>query len=372
MPTALLSALAKTPPVSTVRRYAYLNTLISALSGRLLSSVQLQALVEQPTCHATALLHTAGLEPLPHEEIEHRSLEQRWVGALLQEGRQLARPLAKEGQEFVRYWLRRFEIANLKAAIRGKLAGHSSRVIRADLNDMGAMAAMPVETLLEAEDAFEMLRRLEGTPYGEIARHTRSIYEERRMQSPEERHQEWFFIEAVIDREYFAGLDKRLKVVCPADRHYLRPLVGAVIDQVNLVWLLRYRFAYRLAPPLTYFLLCPGGYHLRRHHLLNLVRGESLEEVLRQVPFPLQTVVASATSIPQVEMLLENYGAEMARILLKHTRFNLGRVLAYLFLREKNLSRLHGALKGRALGLAPALICEAIAIESKDIGETPL
>jgi V/A-type H+-transporting ATPase subunit C len=248
----------------------------------------MRELVEQSAIDATVLLRTAGLTTISLEEMENRSLEQRLVDTLLAEAQRLIHPLNSDARELLRYWMRRFEIGNLKAVVHGKLTKRSNEAIQADFIDIGAMAALPLDTLLKAEDAQEMLRCLEGTLYAGIARQARSLYEEHHAQPNHGEHWELFLIEAAIDREYYAGLDQRTKAIAnELDRHYLWPLVGNVIDHINLVWLLRYRFAYHLAPPLTYFLLCPGGYHLRSQQLLALVRAENFEEALRNIPAPL-------------------------------------------------------------------------------------
>ncbi|QBQ53137.1 V-type ATPase subunit [Nitrosococcus wardiae] len=351
----------KSPSIATVARYAYLNTLVSALSGRLLSAGQLQELVEQSVTDATVLLRAAGLETISLEEMEDRSLEQGLVDTLLVEAQRLIRPLDSEAQELVSYWLRRFEIGNLKAVVRGKLTGRSKEAIQADFIDIGAMTALPLNALMDAEDAQEMLGCLERTPYAGIAHQARSVYGERYELPHHGEDRELFLIEATIDREYYAGLDQRMKAIQEElDHYYLQPLVGHLIDKINLVWLLRYRFAYRLASPLTYFLLCPGGYYLSSSHLLALVGAENFEEALRRVPAPLEPLVAGAISASEVEDRLGKHLLGVARFILKRTRFNLGRALAYLFLREKELLHLYGVIKGRTLQLAPHLIRQAV------------
>lgn len=363
-----LLAASKTPSIATVNRYAYSNTLVSALSERLLSAGELRGLVEQPAADITALLRSAGLEAFSLEEMEGRSLEQMLVTTLLVEAQRLIRPLASEARDLMGYWLGRFEIGNLKAVIRGKLAGRPKHLIQQDFIDVGAMAALPLEDLLEAEDTQEMLRQLGRTPYASIARQARSAQEEGRLQAGGEERQELFLMEAIIDREYFAGLERRVKATGAPDRATLRPLIGQVIDRNNLVWLLRYRFAYRLAPPLAYFLLCAGGYHFNSRQLLTLVRSESFKEALGNIPAPVGHLVAEAASVSEVEDRLESYLATTAQFILKRTRFNPGRALAYLFLREKELFHIYGVLKGRVLQLTPALIHQAVGLADESAG----
>ncbi|ABA58548.1 H+-transporting two-sector ATPase, C (AC39) subunit [Nitrosococcus oceani ATCC 19707] len=362
----------KSPSIATVTRYAYLNTLVSALSKRLLSAEQLRNLVDQSASDVSVLLRTAGLTGISLQAMEDRSLEQVLVDTLWAEAQRLIRPLSAEAQELASYWLRRFEIGNLKIVLRGKLTGRPKEAIQADLIKINGIAALPLNSLMEAEDAQEVLHCLEGTPYAGVARQARSVYGGEHYDVPHVggEGRELFLIEATIDREYYSGLARRVNAIQEErDRHYLRILIGYLIDQTNLVWLLRYRFAYRLGPPLTYFLLCPGGYHLRSQHLLALARGENFEETLHNLPAPLAPLVAGAVSTSEVEEMLGKHLLEVAQFILKRTTFNLGRAFAYLFLREKELLRIHGIIKGRTLQLAPHLIHQAMGLESAGFKE---
>jgi V/A-type H+-transporting ATPase subunit C len=352
----------KAPSIATVARYAYLNTLISSLSGHLLSAEQMRRLVEESVIDITIFLRAAGLTAISLEEVEDRSLEQMLIDALLAEAQRLIRSLNREARELLRYWLRRFEIGNLKVVVHGKLTGRSNEEIQADFINIGSMAVLSLDTFLKADDAQEMLRCLERTPYAGIAHQARSLYEQHYAQPQLNSGEHWelFLIEAATDREYYVGLDQRTRAIHDElDCHYLWPLVGNMIDQINLIWLLRYRFAYHLTPPLTYFLLPSGRYHLSSQHLLTLVRAASFEEALGKIPSPLKSLVTGAVSISEVEGRLGKHLLEIARLILSRTSFNLGRALAYLLLRENELSSIYGLIKGRLLHFAPHIIQQA-------------
>jgi V/A-type H+-transporting ATPase subunit C len=284
-------------------------------------------------------------------ELNGAELEHRLIAHLLNEAEDLIRPLTGVRRDLLTHWLRRFEISNLKAIIRGKLARQTNAYIREQLLDLGPASRLPTEELLGTEDAAELLRRLEPTPYGDIARQARAIYEE---------HQDLFAVEAAIDRSYFAALDKRLNNLTPEDRRDMRPLFGAIIDQINLVWLLRYRFVYGLAPPHAYFLLSPGGYRAGSRELLELVKLGGLQDALRRIAALIGEATSEAPTLRQMEARLEALATRTAHYVLTHTTFNLARAVAYLWLREKQLLRIHAALKGQMLKLSSATIRLAV------------
>jgi V/A-type H+-transporting ATPase subunit C len=214
--------------------------------------------------------------------------------------------------------------------------------LKDNLIDIDPFAELPTDELLRAENAEEVLRRLEHTTYADMARHARSVYAE---------HHDLFDLEAALDRQYYMGLFDRFDALAERDRQPLAELIGAIADQMNLTWLLRYRFAFDLAPPHAYLLLIPRGQFLKSSHLLQLVQMESVGDVLHALPAPLNERLAKAASIIEVEKNMVRHTLHVAHRILRHTSFNFARALAYLVLRERQLFEVQIALKGRMLSL---------------------
>lgn len=336
-----------------VARYAYLHARVSAMAKRLLDEPMLQQLIQIPQGQEGEWFVRADLTGFRREEggDVRASLEQRMISLLLADFVVLVRALSGAPRDFLIYWAYRFELSNLKAIMRGKMAGQTPATVRDELIDMGPFASLPTESLLRTEDMAELLRRLEGTPYSDIARQARIIYEERH---------DMFALDAAVDRRYYAGLAKRTRGVARGQDDDLRRIIGSIIDRTNLLWLLRYRFAYSLPPAETYYLLIPAGHRLTGRDLLTLSQLGTFEEVLRQLPQPYRTLLASARNTTDIAVVLEREMARTARSVLRHAAFSLARVFAYLVLRETDLRRVRGIIRGRHLKLSPALIGQAV------------
>lgn len=334
--------------MGAVARYAYLNARVSVMAARLLPEAQIEALIEQPLREGAGVLAESGVGlGLDESEIEPTVLEQAWLLSLLEDLKVLGRCLSGNARDLLIYWIRRFELGNLKAIIRGKMAGSPAAAIREELLDLGSFTTLRLDPLLASEDVAELLRLLEETPYGDIARQARAVFEERH---------DSFMLDAALDRRYYAGLAKRVKAFRGEDRQHLDRLLGAVIDHVNLVWLLRYRLAYGLPPAETYYLLVQGGYRISSSDWQELARMGSLLEVLGALPPGLRELLDGADTVSEVQLRLEQESRRIAESILTRTAFNLARALAYLVLREKEMHQVLAVLKGRRLGLSPSLI----------------
>ena len=342
--------------MSAAAQYAYLHTRVSLLAGRLLSDDTLDRLMDQTLEEQRQTLKPFDVPvPMAGRSLDEKALEQALVTRLVNEAQGLARPLTGSARDMIAYWIRRFEMANLKAIMRAMVAGQTAADIRGDLLDLGPMAALPVDSLVHAEDTAELLRRLEHSVYADMARRARSIYEEQH---------EAFAVEAALDKEYFTGLSKRANALPDEEGRDLRRLTKVFIDQMNLVWLLRYRHVYGMEPAHTYYLLVPAGQYLDSKALLSLVQLGGIAEVVQQLPTPLGRLMTGVTSIPEVEAAMHSETARVARRVLDFTTFNLARPCAYLLLREWQLWKIQGALKGAQLHLDPMLLRSAARMTS--------
>lgn len=321
--------------------YAYLHARVSALAEKLLPTGRLETLIACQAAQESALLRRAGLTLTGERCPDDAAVLEQWlINALVADFTVLTRALSGVPRALLVYWARRFELSNLKAIIRGKMTGQPAAKIRADLLDIGPFATLPVDDLLRSDDMAELLRRLEVTPYADIAHQARHIHAER---------QGLFALDAAMDRRYLLGLGKRVAALGAADRLILRRLVGAILDRFNLIWLLRYRFAYYLTAAEAYYLLIPGGYRLRSAKLQALAQLGSFEEVLGNLPESMARELEQASCITTVDRLLEEQIGGIAEAILRRTSFNLARAFAYLVLRERDLLQLHVVLKGKRL-----------------------
>jgi V/A-type H+-transporting ATPase subunit C len=260
-------------------------------------------------------------------------------------------PLTSKARELLLYWSRKFELYNLKTLIRGKLNGLGLDTIRDDLYELPDSIRLPHETLLHAENVLEMLRLLERGSYAMIARQARQVYEEKN---------EPFSLDAAIDRLYYAGLAKYVQTSEVTDKPGLKHLVSTLIDRQNILWLLRYRFAYNFTPSKAYYLLIPSGGNLTRHKLMQLSDLESSEAMIEQLPSKLTRLLQNTANSMQIRQKLDLHVSREARKLIHTSPCVVVAALGYLIAREKDLRRLFAIIQGRLLELDQSLIEEAV------------
>lgn len=323
---------------------AYLNTRVSLFGERRWLPGQFDALLAAPDHELPGLLSQKGLQALVagYDGKDARSLEMRIVAQILEETLVLLRPLRGDARQFILYWTERLEISNLKTLIRAKMANERPAGIAPRLLAMAPFARLDLDDLMQVEDVTELLRRLENTPYAEIVRHAREAFEE---------GNDPFVLDATLDRAYFEGLVRRARPLGQRLGQPFEGLMADLMDRINLVWLLRYRFNYGLPPAQVYYLLVSTGYRLNSGMLKRLVAMPDMETVLAALPAKLARVLDGAKDIPAVSLRLEEAAARSAARVLATNAPSLARVFAYLILRERDLRGVRAVLRGRQLKL---------------------
>ena len=327
---------------------AYLNTRVTAMSTRLLACEQLFALAQ---LSLPELAERFELQPLLDDQLSRRAksraVEQSLIRLLLAELAILIRPMAAPERGLVLAWGRKYALFNLKTLIRGKLYDLDQTEIQDNLYDLPERDRLVHQELFRAENVLELLRTLEQGPLRSIARQAREIYERKR---------DPFALEAAIDQRYYAEMVRQAMQFQGENAMPLQQLLGAMLDRVDLLWLLRFRFSYGLSPSESFYQLVPSPKLLHRDRLLQLANLDSFEQVLEALPTPLDALLAGSTGLIEVQRRLGAHQSTQARRILASGRSGVARALAYLVLRESDLLVLFSLVQGRLLGLSQTLI----------------
>jgi V/A-type H+-transporting ATPase subunit C len=323
---------------------AYLDTRVTLFSNHLWPPGALDKLSGQPVESIKRTLSEKNLGFLApgYGANDTLSLEAQITMILLDEARILLRPLQGTSRQFLLYWLERFEISNIKTIIRAKLAHEKAASITPRLADLGPFARLDLTTLIHAEDVDEVLRRLESGPYSVIARNARNAFEASR---------DPFMLDASLDRTYYEILAQMARAQEADAGRPFRDLMAGVIDRINLVWLLRYRFNYNLPPAQVFYLLPGNGYRISDSLLKDLLTHLNLDSVVEALPPGIKKPIGTARSIPSIYMRLEQDAARVARRVLASRAHVVARCYAYLILRERDLRRARAISRGYHLDL---------------------
>jgi V/A-type H+/Na+-transporting ATPase subunit C len=329
---------------------SYLSARTDLMVQRLLDESVLNRIVASDLEQLPALIQS--MLPEQNLEIPLPQLRRLITYSMYLDFQLLLRPLNGNNRRFLKHAIRWFELSNLKVLIRGKFAGVKESELQKQLINLGEYADLPIKTLLETDDPFEMLRLLEQTAYGGIVRQARRVFDEQ--------GHDLFSLDSAIDRNFFIELATRARFLSSEEQIHLNDVLGVLMDRFNLLWLLRYRFSYGLSAARSYYLLTATGKRLQSSQLMNLASKSSLPEVIEELPPVLKKQLSSAHTIFEVEQIMELYSLSAAKKGLSHHYSDITRLFSYLLLREAETRYLLAIIKGKQLGFSEELIGQAV------------
>ncbi len=212
----------------------YLGAVLHARRSRIAEAGRLEAL-----CRLRSLAEL-GRAVYPDTEFPtaadfQRRLVEDWARELSDCMAQLGGAVAK-----LLAWLSvRFEVENLKVVLRGVVNRIPFEQLKPRLIPLPQSPTWDVEALAHAQSLTEFVGRLPRGWLRQTIREAVKIY-------PEEART--FFLEAVLDREYFHQLMARMDALSRGEKAYVRPLIVQEVDTFHLMLALRGRFHYGLTP----------------------------------------------------------------------------------------------------------------------------
>lgn len=241
-----------------LRRYAAANARARVLLADLLGRSGLEALYGYASVEAIfeALSHTSYRGRLD------RTRNDPLAARIADVGRVILALLPDPERAFVRLYLQRYEVANVKVVIRGLSLGLPTATLAASLLALPGIGSLELNLLLEAHDVRELADSLRGTAYD---RPLHSALHRLESAGP-------FALEVALDLDYYERLWSAAATLHPVDAARARGLLGLLFDILNLSWIARYRDAVGLAPEETM------NYTLREGRWLTLEMRRRLAE----------------------------------------------------------------------------------------------
>lgn len=340
--------------VGDLQRYAAANARVRTLLARLLGRTGLEALTTYPSPSAVleALLHTGYGSVLTAAPPE-RSLLQRLVAV----GRAVTDLLSGPQRTFLRQYLLRLEVDNVKVLIRAVQGQHPWEQVEPYILPLASVATVNPRTLARARDVGDLVTRLASSPYG-AALHA-AVH-----RLPEAGP---FALEVAVELDYYDRLWAATDTLAAADRGCARRLLGVLFDVLNLGWIARYRDALDLSPEeIMNYTLRQGRWltlEVRRALATAPRAGESPAgwDALARTPYARLLTGVRVADFDTVSAGLWRLLAVESQRLLTGYPFHIGVPLGFLFTQEIEIRDLQILLAAKRIGMTGSQILDHLA-----------
>jgi V/A-type H+-transporting ATPase subunit C len=230
---------------------------------------------------------------------------------------------------------RDYEVGNLKAVLRGILAGAPWDQVRHVLFPMGSMTVIPAQEMLEAGGVPAAVELLRNTRYYDPLSFAMKRYSA---------EQTLFPLEVALDLDYWRGLWQEVNRLPVQDRTHALRIVGPLLDATNLMWAIRYRLYHRLSEEELINYTLPFGYHVHDEDIRSIAAGANIAQVVKRIypnlPDVDRLLEDPENGLSKLEVLLQRQVIEQCRAAFLGNPFHIGIPLAFLILHEMEIQNL--------------------------------
>ncbi|MCL5263922.1 MAG: V-type ATPase subunit [Chloroflexi bacterium] len=334
-------------------RYAKPHARVRAMISELVTPGQKRGLVVSPgledalrqlysTTYGTELagVPTDGIRLLPVEKAFERNLVNAYDRVI--------RSLDGPPRVLVVEMLRRCEVDNLKAILGGVVTGVGAEEVGPNLLPLGRLSRLRLDDLLAARSVTDVIDSLGNLHYARVLRGALDRYEH---------EQSLFPLEVALDLYYYRHLWSVVEALPSSDRAIATRMMGMRYDVINVDWMLRYKAIYHLSAEEIFNYTLPYGYKIDDEVIHRAGSAPDLSSLIAELPDPyrqlLQPLTKESGNIWQLEVGLNRYLWHGAKATLAGYPFQIGVILAFLFLKEAEIHDLKAILEGKRYGRSP-------------------
>jgi len=314
--------------------YSAVQGNIRARLSRLLDGAAWRRLLEA----ATAAEVTAAIEREYGVAARLPAL-QGWIAA---SAHALVRFLPGDSRKLMAWYNRRFEIENLKAVLRAVHYRVDAMRARAALIPLEG-SGVRWEALLELGSLRAVIERLRGSAYARPLENAMQRYQQEARLFP---------LEIALDLFYFQKLVRLTESLSRTEAAGARRFLGRSIAIQNLLWAYRYRIYGRMTPEQIINYTLHRAFEAGLDTVRRIALGAPLAVEAGRFGFEVPAGLSEVEALVEIELLA---GRELwRRAIASMTRplFDLGGVLAYLWLLDAEVRDLLIVAEGKTMGLS--------------------
>jgi V/A-type H+-transporting ATPase subunit C len=338
-------------PTGGVNGYAFINARVRVMYSTLISEQETAQMLEAPDLNALlSLLKQTAYGPYL-EKVKDKDLSARRAAFQIRERladtfTSVIHAAPEHTRGLLTQLYRYYEVANLKAVLRGIVTQTSWEQVRFVLFPFGSEGVLPAQEMVEAGNVPAAVELLRGGPYYDTLSFAIKRYNT---------EQSIFPLEVALDLNYWRELWKLVRLLPDADRVQALKIVGGLVDMNNLLWAIRYRIYHNLSEEELINYTLPFGYRVRDEDIRAIAAGADIAQIVKRI-YPFIEDVDAILQDPRaqlehLEVAIQSRVIERCRAAFVGSPFHIGLPLAYLTLSQFEIQDLVVMIEAKATGL---------------------
>jgi len=342
-----------------LRTYGFINAKLRARISKIVSGDTLERMIRAPSLEeafrivSDTSFHAAGevYARTGDLKLAEQEILKREIGLYME----IEKYIKGGTQQFVRTLASRFEIENLKNALRlfftrtekkRPVEALSRYLVRERI-----LHDIAVDEIIKSENLDGIVQVLSETPYaGIVEQHKADVEKDRSL----------FRLEIALDKYYYETLIRDTQKLTPPDRRTALRLIGIEIDIQNIDWIIRFKTYYGLSMETVMGLVIQGGRILASQSIRDAFLSQNPNTLLGDVINKYYPGLSGMLSSPSadagarlllIERILEQIMSYEVRHILGGYPFTIGILLSYLVLKRNEMRRVMTILNAKLYGL---------------------
>ncbi len=350
-----------------LKTYGFINAKIRSRLGRLLTDRDFTNLMKSTSLEEviTALNSTVYAEELKEYSAtgDVRAVEFALYAHEIETVRELLHYIEGNAADFIGALILRYEVDTVKNALRfwydRNVRGRTEAEPSPYLYHGHLIHSIDIDGILNASDSGQLVKSVEGSPYEAVlARNLDRIKNEHQM----------FYVELELDSLFYSALIEKTAKLSGRDRQVAERVIQVEVDLENIDRIVRFVSFYNSDERLDWNVFLPGG-SIDTEVLREAFRQNGAEEALnvlltqrysRYKGFTGEHKSNPYTRLNLVENLLRQILNDEVQRLLRGYPFTIGTVLAYVFLKRKEIAQLVSIINAKYYGLSEESIREVL------------
>ncbi len=315
----------------SVAEYAYVFARIRARISDMLDDRFLKELADARKDDFLALMLESPYKTVFEglNRVDARAIEKALKQELIDQYLMVIRSTNPPTKDFLIELFRRFEVMNVKAIIRAKLARVTEEL---PLFPVESFFGRRMSVLIDADSLDSVIKRLDS-PYRRILEslNTRRLLD----------------IETALDRELFDSIWNRMQHLHGREKEVALRVIGTEVDITNLMILLRCKVE-EVSESETERYFMPYSYAFDFDIVRYVLSADSISSAIQLLPdSPYKAVLNEALpqyekekSLVPFELALARYRVRMIKKLLSSYTIDIAAILGYLYLKEVEVNNI--------------------------------
>ncbi|MCL2705340.1 MAG: V-type ATPase subunit [Spirochaetaceae bacterium] len=338
-----------------LKKYAFINAKLRARISKILGEDHFDQMIKARSLHeAMKILHNTSFQML--EEVytatgDLKLAELELYKKEVETYKDIEKFVSANAREFVIGLTRKYEIENLKAALRlwfdrvirkRNIEPYTGYLYREKIH-----YDLHVDQIINVDSVEAIIEILAKTPYATIIKDNSSQLDSGRV---------LFHIEVALDRYFYGQLYEKAKKLDSMDFSIVKRMIGVEVDIENISWLTRFRDFYKMTMEEALTNIVPRGNFFDKKVLEQIFSSDDPTEILKDFinkkyislsyMFAMQSF-GSESKLVFLNRLLDQIILYEVRKMKGGYPFSIGIVMAYFALKKNEIQKIMTILNAK-------------------------